>query len=237
MRILITNDDGKNAEQLPPLIEFCKSLGEVFVVVPRFEQSGKSHGIELHKPFEAIKETKYGVPFWSVDSTPADCVRFAILGLKENFDLVISGVNRGLNLGIDMIYSGTVSAACEASNLGVNAISLSVAPENYEIATKELTNVFNYFFENDLLNKHGLYNVNIPKDPIGFKFTHQGGPYYSDDFVNVGNDIYKPCGKCVYESSDDLTIDTDAVMNGYVSITPLTIDKTDFRIFQSLNES
>lgn len=236
MRILITNDDGKNAEQLPPLIEFCKSLGEVFVVVPKFEQSGKSHGIELHKPFEAIKETKYGVTFWSVDSTPADCVRFAILGLKENFDLVISGVNRGLNLGIDMIYSGTVSAACEASNLGVNAISLSVAPENYEIATKELTNVFNYFFENDLLKKHGLYNVNIPKDPKGFKFTHQGGPYYSDDFVNVGNDMYKPCGKCVYERSDDLTIDTDAVMLGYVSITPLTIDKTDFRIFESLSE-
>ena len=234
MRILITNDDGKNAEQLPPLIEFCKSLGDVFVVVPKHEQSGKSHGIELHKPFEAIKETKYGVTFWSVDSTPADCVRFAILGLQEKFDLVISGVNRGLNLGVDMIYSGTVSAACEASNLGVKAISLSVSPENYDIATKELPNVFNYIFENDLLNKHGLYNVNVPNDPKGFKFTHQGGPYYSDDFAHIGNNMYMPCGKCVYKSSEDTSIDTDAVMRGYVSITPITVDKTDFRIFEHL---
>ncbi|MBQ1935014.1 MAG: 5'/3'-nucleotidase SurE [Clostridia bacterium] len=226
MRILITNDDGRYAEQLFPLIDFCKSLGDVFVCVPKFEQSGKSHGIELHKPFEAKREEIDGITVWTVDSTPADCVRFAVLGLKEKFDLVISGINRGLNLGIDMLYSGTVSATCEAAILGIKAIALSVSPEDYNEATKNLKTVFDYILSNDLLSKHTLYNVNMPNSPKGILITHQGGPYYSDDFVHIGNDMYTPVGKCVYEDRNDLTIDTDAVMHGYISIMPLTIDKT-----------
>ena len=226
MRILITNDDGRNADQLFPLVDFCKTLGDVFVCVPKFEQSGKSHGIELHKPFEAKREEIDGITVWTVDSTPADCVRFAVLGLKEKFDLVISGINRGLNLGIDMLYSGTVSATCEAAILGIKAIALSVSPEDYNEATKNLKTVFDYILSNDLLSKHTLYNVNMPNYPKGILITHQGGPYYSDDFVHIGNDMYTPVGKCVYEDRNDLTIDTDAVMHGYISIMPLTIDKT-----------
>ncbi|MBQ5808201.1 MAG: 5'/3'-nucleotidase SurE [Clostridia bacterium] len=167
-----------------------------------------------------------GITVWTVDSTPADCVRFAVLGLKEKFDLVISGINRGLNLGIDMLYSGTVSATCEAAILGIKAIALSVSPEDYNEATKNLKTVFDYILSNDLLSKHTLYNVNMPNSPKGILITHQGGPYYSDDFVHIGNDMYTPVGKCVYEDRNDLTIDTDAVMHGYISIMPLTIDKT-----------
>ncbi len=103
MRILVTNDDSVSASGLLPLVRFCQTLGEVMVVVPKFEQSGKSHGIELHKSFEC-KQVKLAedVTVWTVDSTPADCVRFAILGLKEKFDLVISGINRGFNIGSDL---------------------------------------------------------------------------------------------------------------------------------------
>ena len=226
MRILITNDDGRNADQLFPLVDFCKTLGDVFVCVPKFEQSGKSHGIELHKPFEAKREEIDGITVWTVDSTPVDCIRFAVLGLKEKFDLVISGVNRGLNVGVDMLYSGTVSAACEAAILGLKAIALSVSPEDYNESTKNLKAVFDYIFANDMLSKHALYNINMPSSPKGYKITHQGGPYYSDDFVHIGNDMYTPKGKCVYEDRNDLSIDTDAVMHSYVSITPLTTDKT-----------
>lgn len=236
MRILITNDDGRNAAGLLPLISTCRNYGEVFVCVPKYEQSGRSHAIELHKGFEAKCENVNGVTVWTVDSTPADCVRFAVLGLKEKFDLVISGVNRGLNIGTDMIYSGTVSAACEASVLGIKAVALSVAPEDYAESTKDLPTLFRYFRENELLKRHGLYNVNLPNSPKGCLITHQGGAYYTDDFVHIGNDIYAPKGRCVYKSSNDLTLDTDAVMNGYISILPLTVDKTCNKAYAELNK-
>ena len=115
MRILVTNDDSVSASGLLPLVKYCQKLGDVTVVVPKFEQSGKSHGIELHEAYEAKQvELEPGLTGWTVDSTPADCVRFAILGLRKEFDLVISGVNRGYNIGTDQIYSGTVGAALEA---------------------------------------------------------------------------------------------------------------------------
>ena len=235
MRILITNDDGRNAAGLVPLIECCRNYGEVFVCVPKFEQSGKSHGIELRKAFECKKETlDNGITLWAVDSTPSDCVRFAVLGLKERFDLVISGINKGYNMGADMLYSGTVSGAAEAVNLGIKAISVSTCPEYYNKAVDDLPAVLDYFKANSLLDLHGFYNVNIPPENKGFIFTHQGGAYFSDDFEHIGNDMYMPRGKCVYEPSVDITVDCDAVMNGYISISPLTVNKTDFDIFKKL---
>ncbi len=236
MRILVTNDDGMNAAQLIPLVKFCKELGEVFCVVPKNEQSGKSHAIELHSDFEANKfELCPGVTAWYVDSTPADCVRFAILGLHEKFDLVISGINKGLNIGTDMIYSGTVGAACEANVLGVKALAISVSPMDYPNATADLELVFNFIFNNDLLDRNSIYNINIPASPKGVLITRQGGPYYSDDFPNISGNIYRPTGKCVYKSSDDISLDTDAVFSGYVSITPITFDRTDNKAYESLS--
>ncbi|MBE6961153.1 MAG: 5'/3'-nucleotidase SurE [Ruminococcaceae bacterium] len=237
MRILIVNDDGVNAEQLLPLIRWCRCLGEVTAVVPKFEQSGKSHGIELHRAFEAKQvELEPGFTVWTVDSTPADCVRFAILGLRLSFDLVISGVNRGLNLGSDTMYSGTVGAACEAVNLGVQAIALSTPPEYYHNATAHLDEVFAFIRQYDLLALNDLYNVNIPADPRDIRITLQGGPYYSDDFFPVGNDLYRPRGKSVWVDSNDDTLDTDAALHGYISITPMTICRADMRVYQTLKD-
>ena len=183
MRILITNDDSVTASQLLPLIRFCQKMGDVTVVVPKVEQSGKSHGIDIHDPFRvhhiALAED---VTALAVESTPADCVRFAILGLGMELDLVISGVNRGYNIGSDILYSGTVSAACEGVLLGIPAIALSTSFENYENATQNLSDVFDYFDEHKLLDIHNAYNVNIPPAPKGVRITHQGGPYYSDSF-------------------------------------------------------
>ena len=103
MRILITNDDGVEAAQLVNLIKWCRRLGDVTVFVPKFEQSGKSHGFEIKKPFEVKQvELEDGVTVWTVDSTPADCVRYAVMGMNMKFDLVISGINRGYNVGKDI---------------------------------------------------------------------------------------------------------------------------------------
>ena len=235
MRILITNDDSISASGLLPLIKWCRTLGEVTTVVPKFEQSGKSHGIELHVPYEAKQvELEPGIKAWAVDSTPADCVRFAVLGLKQKFDLVISGINRGLNIGTDAVYSGTVGAALEAVALGVPAIALSTPPSYYDKAVEHLDRVFAYIRENRLLERHSAYNINIPKDPGEIRITHQGGPYYSDDYLCVGEDLYQASGKCVYEDNGDLSLDTNAAMHGYISILPLTIDKTDWNVYRQL---
>lgn len=236
MRILVTNDDGLHASQLLPLIRWCRKLGDVTAVVPKVEQSGKSHSIEIHKPFEATQvELEPGITVWAVDSTPADCVRFAVLGLDLHFDLVISGVNRGLNIGSDAMYSGTVGAACEAVNLGIQAIALSTPPKYYDHATDHLDQVFDYIRQRNLLSMNDLYNVNIPADPKEIRITRQGGPYYSDDFPAIGNDLYRPTGKPIWVDRNDDTLDTDATLHGYITITPLTIDKTNYEVYQKLN--
>ena len=235
MRILITNDDGVGAGQLVPLIRFCRTLGEVTAVVPKHEQSGKSQGIELHKPFEA-KEVALtpDVTVWAVDSTPADCVRFAMLSLGGQFDLVISGINRGLNVGVDMLYSGTVGAASEAVNLGVKAISISTAPEDYDCATAHLDRVFAFIREHALLEKCDFYNINLPREPRGIRITRQGGPYYSDNFPAIGENLYRPTGFVLWKDSGDDTLDTDATLHGWITVTPLTIDKTNRAVYESL---
>ena len=238
MRILITNDDGIESPCLLPLAKWAQQFGEVTIVAPKVEQSAKSHGIEIHKDFEVKQvELEPGITVWAVDSTPADCVRFAVLGLKETYDLVISGVNRGLNIGTDMMYSGTVGAACEAVNLGMKAIALSTPPKFYDQATVHLDRVFDYIFKRNLLALNDIYNVNIPGNPKEILITRQGGPYYSDDFPAIGNDMYRPTGKPIWEDSNDNSLDTDATLHGYISITPLTVDKTNHAIFRKLNEN
>ena len=237
MRILIVNDDGMQAAQLPNLIRWARKLGEVTAFVPKVEQSGKSHSFTLHGDFEAKQvQLTPDITVWSVDSTPADCVRFAVLGKQMRFDLCISGVNRGYNMGADIMYSGTCAAAYEAVNLGIPAISLSTCPENYHRATEELDRVWEFFCRNKLMAVNNLYNVNIPPVVKGFRITSQGGPYYSDDFPHVGNDLYRPMGKPVWEDSFNDALDTDATLHGYITITPLQLDRTNRAVFEKLRD-
>ncbi len=237
MRILITNDDGINAAQLVPLIQWCRKLGDVTVAVPKFEQSGKSHSIEIHKPFEAKQvDLVPGITIWAVDSTPADCVRFACSGLKQSFDLVISGVNRGLNLGHDMMYSGTFAAACEAVNNGMKAIALSTSIKAYDRATEHLDDIFTFLENHRLLEQNNLYNINIPAEPKGIRITRQGGPYFVEDFQPLENDMYMPVGKPIQSDDKDLTLDTVAHRYGYISISPMTTDRTNHSLFRELEE-
>ena len=237
MRILITNDDAMHASQLVPLIKWARKLGDVTVVVPKYEQSAKSHSIEIHKPFEAkLVELEPGVSAWAVDSSPADCVRFAILGKGMEFDLVISGINRGLNIGADIMYSGTVAAVCEAVNLGVRAMALSTPPKYYEQAVNHLDEVWEFICKHDLFSLNDAYNVNIPAAPKGFRITHQGGPYYSDDFQPRENDLYRPCGKPIWVDRNDDTLDTDAALHGYISVMPLTVDRTNWAVYDKIKD-
>ena len=139
MKILITNDDGIASSSLPRLADWAEQFGEVTVIAPCVEQSGRSHAIDFHAPIEIKRVTlEGGREAWSVASTPADCVRFGFLGLKEHYDLVLSGVNRGYNLGADIVYSGTIGAIFEAARMGTRAIAFSCDVDGFDGAFAEL---------------------------------------------------------------------------------------------------
>ena len=235
MKILVVNDDSISAPQLPGLVRWCRKLGDVTVIVPKYEQSGKSQSIELHKPFEIKKvQLAEDIEAYTVDSAPADCVRYAVFGLKQKYDLVISGINRGYNMGRDIMYSGTAGGVFEAVSLGMKAVAISTGPEVYDRALENLDMVLEYFKKHDLMSLCDLYNVNVVPAPKGIRITRQGGHFYSDDFVHQGDDLYLPVGKCVYQNQNDLALDTDCVMNGYISVMPMTIDRADPAVLQKL---
>ena len=236
MRILLTNDDGIFASGMQVMMDFARRLGDVVVYAPKTEQSGKSHAIEIHQPFTVEPVTlPHGIQGYSVDSTPADCVRYALLGRHEPVDLVLSGVNRGPNIGMDIIYSGTVGAIFEAAALGVKGIAISTGFETFSTAVEQLDNVWTYFTQRKLLDKCGHYNVNIPENYTGtIRITRQGGLYYSDEFPPCGDNLYMPTGICVHKDQGDLSLDTDAVINGHISITPITVDRTNAAVYEML---
>lgn len=235
MRILVTNDDGISSAALVPLARWAKKFGEVTVVAPKFEQSGKSHGIDIINPFEVKKvQLADDIEAYSVDSTPADCVRFAILGLKEKYDFVISGINKGYNIGRDIVYSGTVGAIFEAQNYGIKAMAISTDYTSFDSAIENLDLVGEYFKNNELYKYNSLYNVNIPLKVKGIRVTRQGGAYYSDEFIPMENDIWRQVGVFVYKYDGNPELDTDSIMDGYISITPLTLERTHVELYEKL---
>ena len=238
MRILITNDDSRSSPVLPALVRWARKLGEVTVVVPKTEQSGKSQALEFTHAVE-IKQVQIAddVTVYAVDSTPADCVRFATVGLGREYDLILSGINRGYNLGYDISYSGTIGAIMEGSRLGIKGIAISAREDCFAEAVPRLDQVFEYINERKLLEKHGWYNVNIPpEEPSQILITHQGGDYYTDSFQDCGNDMYLQCGDPIEREFDDNSRDIDAVRNGFISITPLEVSRTNMAVFEELTK-
>ena len=235
MKILITNDDGINAEGIKILASWARKLGDVTVSAPKVQQSAKSHAINIHDPIEALKvDYLDGVTAYAVDSTPVDSVRFATLGLGVQYDLILSGVNRGFNMGEDILYSGTAGCIFEASLRGSKGIAFSTDPHDFSEAEKWLDAIYNYFVQNDLLAHNRIYNVNIPLNAKGIKFTKQGGAYFTDEFVKIRDNYFDQQGYSVYQYGTDLTLDTDAVMNGYVSVTPLSTRRDNLEVFNKL---
>ena len=237
MRILITNDDGINAEGIRVLAEWARGLGEVTVVAPKTEQSGKSHAIDFTRPIE-IKKVDYmeGVTAYYMDSTPADCIRFAVLGMKEKYDLVLSGINRGFNLGKDIVYSGTAGAIFEAGRLGIPAIAFSTHPVSFDSAAKYLDRAYGFITENKLFELSRLFNVNIPDGEGRIRVTRQGGIYFHDEFAYLGDDMWEQTGYIVSDNEGDESLDTDSVRDGFISITPLLSDRTNTLAFEKIRD-
>ena len=237
MKILLTNDDGIQAEGLQILAEWAKTKGEVHIFAPKSEQSGKSHSINIHHAYECKKSPLYpDMEAYSVDSTPADCVRVAILAMKRQYDLVISGINRGFNVGGDICYSGTVGACFEAAKLGQKCMAVSTHWDGFAHARAQLDRIYAFICQNRMFEHTDIINVNIPAQGEDILLTRQGPPIYGDRF-QIENDFVQPTLTSLYHGTSDVTLDTDATMTGHISITPLQIDSTDMRAYQTLRNS
>ncbi|MFM7204390.1 MAG: 5'/3'-nucleotidase SurE [Myxococcota bacterium] len=233
-RILISNDDGIHAPGIQALTAALEPHFEVWVVAPDREQSAKSHAITLDRP---LRLTQVAERRFAVDGTPADSVYLAMTHLlRDQIDLVVSGINHGANLGDDIAYSGTVSAAMEAAFMGVPAVAFSLAgrsPLHFEVAAKLAHELVQQVLARGL-PKRGLLNVNIPNLPRaqikGVRATRMGHRRYN----YAVHEKLDPRGKPYYWiGGDEIDFeanpgsDCDAVRDGYVSVCPLFTDLTD----------
>jgi len=241
-RILISNDDGINSEGIHKLHETLKKLGEVYVVAPDRDQSAVSHSLSLFRPLRLDKITEY---VYTVDGTPTDCVNLAINGILRDRkpDLVVSGINKGENVGDDITYSGTVSAAMEGTLLGIPSLAISLAGRsdfNFDHALHHADLISKYILEKGLPTDT-LLNVNIPNAPFsehkGIMITKQGKRLYDEPIVEKVD----PRGKKYYWIGGDelgyLHIeksDIVAVREGYISVTPITLDLTRHDFLETL---
>lgn len=241
MNILISNDDGIYSNGIYELAKKMTKLGKVSVVAPEKEQSAVGHAITIHQPLRCRKIKLYDLDIdaWWVSGTPADCIKIGIETLiTERPDLIVSGINNGENLGTDIIYSGTVSAAIEGSIFNIPAIAVSYAKHgetDFSIASEVAVSIIGQVLEY-ATGTNTLLNINIPeienKNALkGIKITKLGVKKYNNNFEERkdprGNSYYWLAGELI---EDDLGEDTDiyAVRNGFVSITPLHIDLTGY---------
>lgn len=246
MRILITNDDGMNAPGLVALENAASRLGaEVFVVAPEREQSAQSHAITIRQPvFTHRLPLTHGETLRiAVSGTPCDCVRLAMIKLLDvKPDLVLSGINHGGNLGWNVFHSGTVSAAAEGHAFGVPSIAFSLANWTRDVEWGGLDQLAAGLIKRLLLAKHSrtdwLYNVNIPPvafDQIrGVRLTRQNPMVKGDNFLEReapdGRKYYWPVWDEVTaarEQQTDPELDTVAIREGFISITPLRYEVSD----------
>lgn len=236
MNILVVNDDGIEAEGIKILENALKRFGNVYVSAPLEQQSAMSHSITIRNSFEAkkIKDNVYGV-----GGTPADCVKFAIHKFDCEFDLVVSGINDGPNLGGDVFYSGTVAGATEGTLNGIPGIAVSVGGRNdFTLAKKELDKTLDYVINNKLYNKDVVLNINFPNpkytESKGFKFCRQGKKEYRTTFFEKDGLFHNKYE--IIQTENDEFSDMHAHENGYIGITPLLINRTNFEYIDVLKK-
>ncbi|MDD2443301.1 MAG: 5'/3'-nucleotidase SurE [Desulfotomaculaceae bacterium] len=245
MRILISNDDGIQAKGINELVAALKEENELFVVAPDRERSATGHKITMHRPLRVTQWAYPGskIAGWAVDGTPADCVKLGLEALlPAPPDIVVSGINQGPNLGTDVLYSGTVSAAVEGIINGIPSVAISLASYEYR----------DFSFAGELINKivlsfgkelpaRTLLNINVPPGlPKGIKTTRLGDRRY----VNIFDKRVDPRGRVYFwmagepfdMDKDDPETDVWAVKEGYISITPVQYNLTDYNVMQTLQE-
>jgi 5'-nucleotidase len=241
MKILISNDDGVHAPGLHILAKAVAELADITVVAPDRNRSGVSNSLTLDHPLRVIAAAN---GFYSVNGTPTDCVHLAVTGLlTEMPDMVLSGINEGSNLSDDVLYSGTVAAATEGRFLGLPSIAVSLAGpkcHHYDTAAK-VALILIKRLQQEPLSTDTVLNVNVPDLPFaslaGFQVTRLGTRHIAEPTIKEVD----PRGRKIYwigqpgpEQDAGPGTDFYAVNSGYVSITPLHLDLTHYKVLEGL---
>ena len=240
MKILLSNDDGILARGLALLGEVCATVGQVTVVAPDREQSATSHSLTLHRP---LRSTRRADGSFQVDGTPTDCVLLALGGLMpEKPDFVISGINHGPNMGEDVLYSGTVAAAMEGLAAGIPSIAVSYGSFDLEYLQSHrdgLQRLLQRIVQRSDFPPETLLNVNLPpiagEEVKGVRITHLGSRVFHEEIARMkdpwGREIYWIGGGHVTWSGG-ADSDFQAVHEGFVSVTPLHVDLTNYKLIE-----
>ena len=233
MRILISNDDGYQAEGIIQLANSLSEIAEVIVVAPSENKSAASSSLTIGKPLKPIQIKKN---VYAIDATPSDCVHLALCGfIKESIYLVVTGINFGANLGDDVIYSGTVAGAIEGRFLGLPSIAMSLASwecKHFDTAG-DVAKLLVAQIDKAPLAYNTIINVNVPDVPMseikGIKSTRLGNRHKSEPSIQ---DLKDPSlywiGENGKEADNGEGTDFHAVSNNFVSVTPLQIDLTKY---------
>ncbi|MCA1927954.1 MAG: 5'/3'-nucleotidase SurE [Calditerrivibrio sp.] len=247
MKILLTNDDGIYSKGIYAAYQELSKIAEVVVVAPIMEQSAVGHSITISDPLRIYEVSRKDKFFgYGVKGTPADCIKLAFYDiLTTKPDIVVSGINHGANLASNVIYSGTVSAATEAALQGVKSFAISMASIDYTnfAAAAEFAREFSELFYKMDVNHNVVFNVNVPplgKDEIkGWRYTVQGKSKYLDTFEKRvdprGNTYFWLTGEKI-EVNPGEYCDDYWISKGYISVTPLKYDLTDYELFNKLSE-
>lgn len=243
MRILLSNDDGYFAPGLVCLRDQLRLHHEVTVVAPDRNRSGASNSLTLSSP---VRVQPLGERVYSVDGTPTDCVHLALTGmLEESFDMVVSGVNNGANLGDDTLYSGTVAAAMEGRFLGWSAIAVSCCspdPQHYDTAARVSLHIIDRL-QRDPLAENFILNVNVPDVPFeelrGYEVTRLGHRHRAENVIPAKDPRGRPIwwiGAAGGEGDSGPGTDFHAINQRRVSITPLLVDLTRYAAMEKLSD-
>lgn len=244
MLILCTNDDGYRATGLGVLAGAAASLGDVRIVAPDREQSASSHSLTMHFPLRAFQVDERTT---HVDGTPTDCVALAVGALLgQRPDFVFSGINHGANMGEDVLYSGTVAGAMEATILGIPAVAISYAgrdPQGIPAYADLLAPLLQRITVREGFPAETLLNINLPAIPPdevkGIRITRLGRRVYEDSITRAsdpsGREYFWIGGGGVRWTAGTGT-DFQAVEEGYISVTPLHLDLTNHELLESLEE-
>ena len=244
MQILVANDDGILSDGLRVLSDACRRVGEVTVVAPDREQSGQSHALTLTRPLRPVQRAERT---WQVDGTPTDCVLLALEALMpERPDIVFSGINHGPNLGEDVFYSGTVSAAMEAVVLGIPGVAISFAgrPDNLLPGYADIVaSMVERLCALEDFPRNTLININLPPIPAsdvrGLRVVRLGSRYFSESVARQrdpwGREVLWVGGGKITWTGDGDT-DQAAVDAGYVAVTPLLLDLTNHQLLETVEQ-
>ena len=238
LKILLTNDDGINAPGIRALADALSDMAELFIVAPLFEMSAMGHAITISDPLKVSEIFRNDQHFgWAIGGTPADCVKLAINGdLVPRPDMVISGINQGANVGLDIIYSGTVSAAYEGTILNIPAMAISLdsfTQKDFTAAAQVAAIMVKKIME-ESLPSGTLLNVNVPPGEFsslkGFRITRQGTGTYEETLErreDPRHRVYYWLSGTRLRRDPDPELDENAIKEGYISVTPLHYELTN----------